>query len=190
MEATGRLRSSLRRSLAPVDVYRLPEAGRHAAVLVPLVDGPTPSIVFTKRTEDLSRHPGEISFPGGMRHDEDADLLVTALRETEEELGVPPSAVEVLGALPPFETYTSGTTIAPFVGALEVDPVFTANPGEIAEVFEVSVPRLLDVERSKAWERNGATWWGYVYEVDGHTIWGATARILHEMLEYFRKESS
>src|SRR5881397_822171 len=120
MYAPGRLRENLRSSLAPVtDVA--PAAGRRpAAVLLPLVDGPDPSILFTKRTDDLPRHPGEISFPGGMRHDEDGDLLTTALRETEEELGLSREAVDVLGMLEPLQTFTTGYTIAPFVGALEM----------------------------------------------------------------------
>jgi 8-oxo-dGTP pyrophosphatase MutT (NUDIX family) len=188
MYAPKRLRDSLRGSLAPVDLYRPTGNGRPAAVLLPLVAGAEPSIVFTKRTDDLPRHPGEISFPGGMRHDEDADLLTTALRETEEELGLSRELVDVLGALPPLETFTTGFAIMPFVGALEVDPVFTANPGEIAEVLEFPVSRLLDEERPRSWERAGTTWWGFVYEMDGHTIWGATGRILHQFLELFRKE--
>src|SRR5213592_2298449 len=124
--ATTALRDTLRRSLAPVSEVREPATGRRpAAVVVPLVGGPEPSIVFTKRTDHLSRHPGEISFPGGMRHDEDPDLLTTALRETHEELGVAPTLIEVLGTLPPLETFTTGFTILPFVGALAADPAFT-----------------------------------------------------------------
>src|SRR2546423_784250 len=104
MYAPGRLRETIRASLAPAYEVREPAAGRQpAAVLVPVVEGPEPSIVFTKRTEHLSRHPGEISFPGGMRHAEDPDLLSTALRETEEELGLSPDRVEVLGTLEPLE---------------------------------------------------------------------------------------
>jgi 8-oxo-dGTP pyrophosphatase MutT (NUDIX family) len=190
MEAPPRLRDSLRASLAPVDAVQPPSEGRRpAAVLVPLVDGPEPSIVFTKRTEDLSRHPGEISFPGGLSHDEDPDLLATALRETEEELGLSPDLVDVLGSLEPLQTFTSGFTIMPFVGAIEADPVFTANPAEIAEVLEAPVAKLLEIEAPMSWSRNGRTWWGYVYELDGHTIWGATARILHDFLQHLREES-
>src|SRR5207237_5504737 len=132
--------------LKPPDDVLVASGRRPAAVLVPLVGGPEPSIVFTKRTEHLSRHPGEISFPGGMRHDEDPDLLATALRETEEELGLERDLVDVLGRLEPLETFTTGFTIVPFVGALQADPVFTANPDEIAEVLEFPVSRLLEAE--------------------------------------------
>ena len=95
---------------------------------------------------------------------------------------------QLMGTLEPLLTFTTGFTIVPFVGALEADPVFTANPGEIAEVLEFPVSRLLEVERPMSWEKNGSTWWGYVCELDGHTIWGATGRILHEFLELLRKE--
>jgi 8-oxo-dGTP pyrophosphatase MutT (NUDIX family) len=157
-------------------------------VLLPLVDGPEASVVFTKRTDDLPRHPGEISFPGGMRHEDDPDLLATALRETEEELGLSRDLVDVLGSLEPLQTFTTGFTIAPFVGALDVDPVFTANPGEIAEVLEFSISGLLRAEEPRTWTRGDESYRGFVYELDGHTIWGATARILHEFLELMREE--
>ena len=191
MNASLRLRDSIRASLSPVSSVREPTGSRRpAAVLLPLVEGPEPSVVFTKRTDDLPRHAGEISFPGGMRDDTDRDLMATALRETEEELGLRPADVEILGALAPLETFTTGFTIVPFVGALEADPAFTANPGEIAEVLEFPVSRLLEAERPMSWHKDGETWWGYVLELDGHTIWGATARILHEFLDLFRKEQT
>src|SRR5205814_1602571 len=138
--------------------------------------------------EDLSRHPGEISFPGGFWHEEDPDLLTTALRETEEELGLTGDHIEVLGSLDPLQTYTTGFTIAPFVGALDVDPVFTANPAEIAEILEFTLSRLIAVEEPREWKRDDVVLRGFVYELDGHTIWGATARILHEFLQRMRKE--
>src|SRR5918992_5570760 len=105
-------------SLAPAP-ETLPEGGgAPAGVLVPVIAGAAPSLVFTKRTEDLRRHPGEISFPGGLPHPEDADLRATALRETEEEIGVPAGSVEVVGTLPPISTFVTGILIVPFVGLL------------------------------------------------------------------------
>ena len=180
------LRDAIRSALTPVGRVREPDVTRPAAVLLPLVEDPEPWVVFTKRTDELPRHPGEISFPGGMRAPGDRDLLATALRETHEELGIRPEAVGVLGALSPLQTFTSGTAIVPFVGTLAPDPVFTANPAEIAEVLEFPVRRLLEVERPMAWSREDRTYWGHVYELDGHTIWGATARILNEFLEIYR----
>jgi 8-oxo-dGTP pyrophosphatase MutT (NUDIX family) len=180
------LRDALRSALTPIDGVGEPDVARPAAVLLPLVEEPEPWIVFTKRTDELPRHPGEISFPGGMQNAGDGDLLTTALRETHEELGIDPDGVDVLGGLSPLQTFTSGTAIVPFVGVLAADPVFTANPSEIAEVLEFSVTRLLGVERPMAWSREHETYWGHVYELDGHTIWGATARILNEFLELYR----
>jgi 8-oxo-dGTP pyrophosphatase MutT (NUDIX family) len=185
--ATGTdLRDALRSALSPADLVVEPDVVRPAAVLLPFVGDPEPWIVFTKRTDELPRHPGEISFPGGMRHGADPDLLATALRETNEELGIRPETVDVLGALSPLQTFTSGTAIVPFVGTLASDPVFAPNPAEIAEVLEFPVARLLEVERPMAWSREHETYWGHVYELDGHTIWGATARILNEFLELYR----
>jgi 8-oxo-dGTP pyrophosphatase MutT (NUDIX family) len=180
------LRDALRSALTPMDDVGEPDVARPAAVLLPLVEDPEPWIVFTKRTDELPRHPGEISFPGGMRHPGDRDLASTALRETHEELGIAPAAVDVLGGLSPLQTFTSGTAIVPFVGVLPADPVFTPSPAEIAEVLEFPVERLLAVEKPMVWSREHETYWGHVYELDGHTIWGATARILNEFLELYR----
>src|SRR5438105_1659672 len=151
------LRDALRSSLTPPEQVRAPDMASPAAVLLPLVESPEPWIVFTKRTDELPRHPGEISFPGGMRHAADADPLATALRETEEELGLSPDLIDVLGALSSLTTFTSGTAIVPFVGSLESDPVFTANPAEIAEVLEVPVARLLEIEEPMEWTRGTRT---------------------------------
>jgi 8-oxo-dGTP pyrophosphatase MutT (NUDIX family) len=164
--------------------------GRPAAVLVPVVDGDGPSVVFTKRTDELPRHPGEISFPGGLRHPEDRDLLETALRETDEELGLPRGDIEVLGSLEPFLTYTTGFWVAPFVGWLRPDPPLRPSPSEIAAVLELPIAMLLGVEREVEWRRDEVVWRGFVYEVEEHTIWGATGRMVHEFLEIVRKELS
>src|SRR5439155_22951739 len=134
--------------------------------------------------------PGEISFPGGLRHPEDGDLLETALRETEEELGLPREDIEVLGSLDPFLTYTTGFWVLPVVGALRRGQPFRPNPDEIAEVLQFPLQALSRAEREVEWRREGQVWTGFVYEMDGHTIWGATGRMLHEFLEVVRKELS
>jgi 8-oxo-dGTP pyrophosphatase MutT (NUDIX family) len=162
------------------------EGDRLAAVLVPILDDG--SVLFTKRTEDLPRHPGEISFPGGIRHDGDATAADTALRETHEELGVPPSAVEVLGALPTVHTFVSAILIVPFVGLLDPRPPFHPNVGEIAEVLEFPLDALVAAETEVEWRREGEVFRGYAYEMGDHTIWGATARILHALLEIVGRE--
>ncbi|HEY1126987.1 MAG TPA: CoA pyrophosphatase, partial [Actinomycetota bacterium] len=112
------LRSLLAHTLDP-EPRSQPGPGEHlAAVLVPIVEDQDPSVVFTRRADELPRHAGEISFPGGLSHTVDAALRDTALRETEEELGLSPSEVDVLGALPSVHTFASSILIVPFVGML------------------------------------------------------------------------
>ena len=170
----------------------LPEPGpgdRLAAVLVPIVQGDR--LVFTRRTEHLPRHPGEISFPGGLRHDEDVDLAATALRETEEELGLPREGVQVLGALPPVHTFVSAILIVPFVGVLDGSVPFAPNAGEIAEVLQYPLAELDAAETTVEWPRDGHVYRGFAYPMaDGNTIWGATATILHGLMDVLRREVS
>lgn len=162
-----------------------PPGDRLAAVLLPVVDGR--SLMFTRRSETMSRHPGEISFPGGLPHAGDRDLAETALRETQEELGIPPSAVEVVGALPPVHTFVSGILIVPFVGMVEGRPALNPNAGEIAEVLEYPIDALADREAEVEWRRDDHVYRGYAFEMGEHTIWGATARILHSLIQVARE---
>ena len=161
-----------------------PTAGpgnRLAAVLLPLVED---RLVLTRRTEHLSRHPGEISFPGGLTQDEDADLAATALRETQEELGLAPEEVEVLGALAPVHTFVSSILIVPFVGLVSGDPVFAPSEAEIAEVLAYPLDELTAAETTVEWPKDGHVYRGFAYPMrDGNTVWGATAGILHQLLE-------
>jgi 8-oxo-dGTP pyrophosphatase MutT (NUDIX family) len=143
-------------------------------------------VLFTRRSEHLPRHAGEISFPGGIRHDEDPDLRATALRESHEELGLSGSDVDVLGALPAVHTFVSGILVVPFVGMLRGRPALVPHEGEIAAVLEYGLAELDAAERPVSFEREGLTYHGYAYEMGEHTIWGATARILHGMLEIIR----
>jgi 8-oxo-dGTP pyrophosphatase MutT (NUDIX family) len=178
--------NTLRGSLSnPSPDPPLPD-GVPAAVIVPVIDGDEPTLLLTKRTETVRDHKGEISFPGGARHPEDPDLLSTALRETHEELGIPPDAFEVLGALPPTHTMVSGYVIAPFVARLPARPVLRPSPVEIAEVLELPVTTLIDVEREVE-AVGGLHRTMFVYEVDGHVVWGATGRIVHGFLEILRR---
>ena len=165
-----------------------PEVGdRLAAVLLPVIG--SEDLVFTRRTEHLPRHAGEISFPGGLAHDGDADLAATALRETQEELGLVPERVELLGALPPVHTFVSAILVVPFVGMLEGEPVFTPDEGEIAEVLRYPIADLDAAETTVEWPRDGHVYRGFAYPMaDGNTIWGATAKILNELLDVLRKE--
>ena len=163
---------------------QLPE-GTPAAVLVPVLDASSdaPALLFTVRSLAVRDHRGEISFPGGVRHAEDPDLLATAMRETEEELGLGAEAYEVLGALPPVHTVVSGYTILPFVGIVSGQPSLEPSPVEIAEVLELEIGRLASVEEEV---RLGTGGW-FAYTLDGHTVWGATGRIVHAFLETLRR---
>jgi 8-oxo-dGTP pyrophosphatase MutT (NUDIX family) len=181
------LASSIRSALAGFGPPTLAEVAaqgaRPAAVLVPvLAASPEPRLVFTVRTEDLSRHAGEVSFPGGLA-DPGETLSETALREAEEELALPRSAVELLGSLPPVHTHVSGILIAPFVGLLRIDPVLTPHPAEIAAVLEVPVRVLREIGEVRWLEHDGRRFPTDAFEVEGGTIWGATARILRSFLD-------
>jgi 8-oxo-dGTP pyrophosphatase MutT (NUDIX family) len=166
---------------API-VPPLPDS-RPAAVLVPvLVAGPEPRLVFTERTTTLSRHAGEISFPGGLV-DPGEGLASAALREAREELGLVSSDVELLGSLPPVHTHVSGMLIVPFVGVLAMDPRFTPNAAEIAEVLEFPLGELMARRREEELVHEGRVFITDVFDMDGRVIWGATARILRELLE-------
>jgi 8-oxo-dGTP pyrophosphatase MutT (NUDIX family) len=156
--------------------------GVPAAVVVPVLDAPEPRILLTRRSEAVGTHKGEISFPGGVRHAEDPDLLATALRETREELGIPSAAFDIVGRLPPTHTVVSGYVIVPFVGILPRRPPMAPSPAEIAEVLEVDLARLIRAEQEVVLEDRPSGGW-YAYEVDGNTVWGATGRIVHGFLE-------
>jgi len=139
-----------------------------------------PYIVLTRRTEDVEHHKGETSFPGGAFDPQDGDLLTTALRETEEEIGVRPEDVEILGQLDDIVTIT-GFLVSPFVGVLRRWPYpFAVSAEEVAELVEVPLRHLLD-ERNleRGTRRFGDRWWPVLsYRYGDHRIWGATARIL------------
>jgi 8-oxo-dGTP pyrophosphatase MutT (NUDIX family) len=158
--------------------------GVPAAVVVPVIDGGRPTLLLTRRSETVRDHKGEISFPGGVRHPEDPDLLATALRETREELGIPEEAFEVLGRLQPTHTLVSGYVVVPFVGLLEQRPAMTPSPMEIADVLEMDLRRLASVEREVVPPGHPRGW--FAYELDGDMVWGATGRILHGFLEALR----
>ncbi len=156
-----------------------------AAVLLLLTNQAEPHVLFTKRTEQVAHHKGQISFPGGIVETWDASRLETALREAKEEIGLPPSAVEILGALDDTKTRATGFVITPFVGLIR-EPVSYAPDGrEIERVLEVPLAALLDPTnfRVEMWERDAHTSPVYFYEYRGETIWGATARILKQFLD-------
>jgi 8-oxo-dGTP pyrophosphatase MutT (NUDIX family) len=139
--------------------------------------------VFTKRREDLRRHPGEISFPGGRHDDSDPDLLSTALREAEEEIGLPPAAVQVLGALQPTPTIATGYAIYPFVGLIEAGLAWTLSAREVAAVLELALDELREGYARRRLLRRGVPIRTDTYVVGDDLIWGATARILADLFD-------
>lgn len=157
-----------------------------AAVLVPVYprNGEL-HVIFTKRTQFVTRHKGEISFPGGAFTLEDADLVTTALRETHEEIGVRPEDVEVIGQLDDLIT-VSDFRVTPYVGVIRRSPYeFIANAFEVETIIEVPVSHLLD-KANIVWERrlrNGREVEVQGYAFEEHVIWGATAGILRQLLE-------
>lgn len=156
-----------------------------AAVLVPIVDRGEPCLVFTKRTERVGQHKGQISFPGGTVCEADRTFLECALRECEEEIGLAPAAVEPLGALDDTETVATQFVITPFVGRVEPPAAWRPDGEEIERVLEVPWEVLTDPRtfREEIWERDGARRSVYFYDWRGDVIWGATARILKQYID-------
>jgi 8-oxo-dGTP pyrophosphatase MutT (NUDIX family) len=171
--------------LKPEAASQLAVRGRtKAGVLVPLyLEDGVVHAVFTRRREDLRRHPGEISFPGGRRDEGESSLIATALREAEEEIGLPADAVELVGALQPTPTIATGYAVYPFVGLIEPGREWTLSPREVAEILELSLTELRDGYERRRLVRRGLPIRTDTYVVDGHVIWGATARILSDLFD-------
>lgn len=154
-------------------------AGTPAAVLVPVVDRPSPTVILTMRPETMRRHPGQISFPGGRIDPGDDGPIDAALREAEEEIALPRKAVEIIGIADTYRTIT-GFEVTPVVGVLPPGLPIAANPSEVADLFEAPLDHLLDpanhVERSGEWRGRRGTY----FEIDygGRLIWGATAAMI------------
>jgi len=171
--------------LDPAEAAALDVHGRiDAAVLVPLfVQDGRLHAVFTRRRDDLRRHAGEISFPGGRQDDDESDLRLTALREAEEEIGLPPDAVELIGALQPTPTIATNYAVYPFVGLIEPGHEWTPSASEVAAVLELSLDDLRNGYERQRLLRRGIPFRTDVYIVGDNLIWGATARMLTDLLE-------
>jgi 8-oxo-dGTP pyrophosphatase MutT (NUDIX family) len=171
--------------LSQEEAAKLDVHGRiDAAVLVPLYrHGADLHAVFTRRRDDLRRHPGEISFPGGRQDFDEEDLRDTALREAEEEIGLARTAVELVGALPPTPTFVTNYRIHPFVGVIEPGMEWTLSAREVAAVMELSLPDLVAGYGKRRLVRRGVPIRTDTYVVGDHMIWGATARILGDLLQ-------
>ena len=192
---TEEVRAALVRRGAPDDTavdVPLPELPgqrwRPAAVLCALFDGGGPDgaeVVLTRRSARLRSHTHEVSFPGG-RIDAGEQPEAAALREAKEEVGLDPFSVEVIGRLGALRTVLNPAPILPFIGILTVRPVLVANPAEVERVFSVSLAELSrpDVYHSELWVLpDGSERPIHFFELIGDTVWGATARMLYELLE-------
>jgi 8-oxo-dGTP pyrophosphatase MutT (NUDIX family) len=159
---------------------------RPAAVLVPLFEaGDEAHVVLTKRPDTMPTHQGEVSFPGGgMREGIDETLLDAALRETQEEIGLPRGAVEIVAELDTLATVGSRFTITPFVGLLDPLPRLVPHPGEVVKILEVPLSELLadGTYREEHWGSPDRTI--SFFELHDETVWGATARILVAFLSH------
>jgi 8-oxo-dGTP pyrophosphatase MutT (NUDIX family) len=155
-----------------------------SAVILPIFvkDGQY-HILFIKRTETVKDHKGQISFPGGHYENRDVSRLNTALRECEEEIGVPRSKINILGELDECATVTTGYALSTFVGLIPYPFDFKIDPNEIDKIIEVPISTLL-IEQNRTWKsRTGS----FEYQYNGETIWGATAKILTQFLEIYSK---
>ena len=177
--AEGHRRSPI---LLPGDALEFEEGERGitpAAVLVPIVERPSPTVILTLRPDTMRKHPGQVSFPGGRIDPTDAGPVEAALREAEEEIGVPPSEVDVIGIADRYRTVT-GFEVTPVVGVLPPGLPLAPHPGEVAAVFETPLDYLLDpanqIVRQAEWRGRLRTY--YEIEWEGRRIWGATAAMI------------
>lgn len=170
------------RSRAQIENNDLKPAG----VLIPIfVKDGCWHLLLTKRTDTVEAHKGEISFPGGHMEPDDPDLVCTALREAEEEVGIPADQVKVLGRLDDIFTVTSNFRITPVVGRIPYPMDFRPAPAEIAQIIIAPLAEYNRPENisSKEMDYQGSTYPAYFFNVGGHMVWGATAMILKQFLE-------
>jgi 8-oxo-dGTP pyrophosphatase MutT (NUDIX family) len=181
-------------AMAPSPRVRLPQfdgtTPKQAGVLAltyPADDGAL-RIVLTRRQDSLRGHSGQISFPGGRRDPEDTSFTATALRETHEELGIPPDTIRIIGALGHFYIPPSNYDVYPSVGLMDTAPTFYPSPAEVAEVITASLQALLipnNKQREKRSFKGFAMTVPY-YNIKGHKVWGATAAMLSELEQRLR----
>lgn len=186
MEVTERFFGEIRSVLLPVATSEPPPPGlRSAGVLVPLrASGGRVTVTLARRTERVPHHKGQICFPGGSRDPGDSDLLATAIREAEEEMGIRGADVELLGAMERVPTVT-GFCIQPFVVRIPADAQFHLDEFEMAETFDAPLSAFTDFSRYRPAPTTflGKPYTVYFLDYDRFTIWGATARILHNLAE-------
>jgi 8-oxo-dGTP pyrophosphatase MutT (NUDIX family) len=166
----------------------------HAAVLIPLfMENGSYKVLFTERTHKVEHHKGQISFPGGVVEEHDQSLEETALRESYEEIGLLTQDVEILGRVDDTHTVVSNFIVHPFVGMIPYPYQFEVNTDEVESIITIPLHVFLDRHskyRKNSLEVEGFTFHGAVYEYDGTTIWGATARIMQNFIRIIRGKLS
>jgi len=182
-----KIRAALRDS--PPDIETSASRFRRAAVIVPIIWRQEPVILFTRRTEHLPLHAGQICFPGGGYAEAGETLMRTALRELQEEIGLPPETVTIAGFLDAYDTLNTCFRILPVVGFLENEFQLTINTDEVAEVFEAPVSFLIDPRNHalKYANRRGVMREFFSITFGQHEIWGATAAMIVNLSERLRQ---
>ncbi len=183
----GQLIERLRQAFAASTMGAPPPSGKREAAVLMLFDPAREGLplLFLRRADDLRLHAGQIGLPGGSREGDDRDLVATALREADEEVGLDPSCVEILGALPPRLTHRSDLWLTPIAG-LQRRPFTVRGDGhEVAEWFWVPLGALLTAPHrtEERTSEGGQHHLVHHYEAEGRTIWGVTGGIVHDLLE-------
>ena len=159
------------------------QASAEASVLVPVTNDPEPRIILTRRALTMNSHAGEVAFPGGKKDAQDTDLLATALRESEEEIGLPRDAVRLLGRLGTLQS-RAGIRVTPWVGLVPPDVALIANPQELDAIFQVPIAFFRDnpMQADHVIRWQGGEYVMPTWRYDGHMIWGLTAYIIVDLL--------
>ena len=168
------------------------QTAKRAAVLVPFFEHEGEHhLLFTLRTSNLPTHKGDVSFPGGRYHADDASLLHTALRESEEEVGLKQADVQIIGPLDDLRTLASNYVVTPYVGMIPYPYDFQPSAWEVAEIFSVPFVFLEDLGNlnDETWVHDGKTIPIQTYRYQGYKIWGATQRMIQNLLEILGKKS-
>lgn len=162
-------------------------APKRAAVLVPVIEAPEgPSLLLTRRTDVVSSHQGQVAFPGGRMEPHDPDAVANALREAEEEVGLHPSYVQVLGLLDDIPTVTGTTMVTPVVGRVLGAPSLRPQESEVARIFSIPIAEL---QRKERWRIEGVSWRGtsfpmFFFDHDGEVLWGMSAYVTLQLLSF------
>ncbi|OVZ96287.1 CoA pyrophosphatase [Yersinia vastinensis] len=157
---------------------------RHAAVLIPIICRPEPTLLLTKRSDHLRKHAGQVAFPGGKADPQDSSLIATALREAQEEVAIPSAAVHVLGQLAPLDS-SSGYQVTPIVGLVPDNIAFHGNEDEVAGLFEIPLHEALSLSRYYSLDihRGGINHRIYLSWYESQFIWGLTAAIIRRLAQ-------